>query len=99
MKVTVEFSGGMELLFGGVAEESIEIPSEFDGKPACVRNLIFWLRENKLKEKDDLFIQGNTIRPGILVLINDTDWELEDGPNYSLQESDVVTFISTLHGG
>jgi ubiquitin related modifier 1 len=38
-------------------------------------------------------------RPGILVLVNDTDWELEDGPDYVLQPKDSILFISTLHGG
>ncbi len=38
-------------------------------------------------------------RPGILVLINDTDWELEDGLEYVLRNKDTIVFISTLHGG
>ena len=38
-------------------------------------------------------------RPGILVLINDTDWELEGEGQYELKEGDEVVFISTLHGG
>lgn len=38
-------------------------------------------------------------RPGILVLINDTDWELEGEGEYKLQDGDEVVFISTLHGG
>ena len=38
-------------------------------------------------------------RAGILVLVNDCDWELLDGLNYALKDGDVVTFISTLHGG
>lgn len=38
-------------------------------------------------------------RPGILVLINDTDWELEGELDYQLQDNDEVVFISTLHGG
>jgi ubiquitin related modifier 1 len=38
-------------------------------------------------------------RPGILVLINDVDWELEDGLEYQLKNGDVIVFISTLHGG
>ena len=38
-------------------------------------------------------------RPGILVLINDTDWELEEEGNYVLENNDEVVFISTLHGG
>lgn len=38
-------------------------------------------------------------RPGILVLINDTDWELEGEGAYELKDGDEVVFISTLHGG
>lgn len=38
-------------------------------------------------------------RPGILVLINDADWELEGEEKYELQQGDNVVFVSTLHGG
>lgn len=38
-------------------------------------------------------------RPGILVLINDCDWELRDELDGELEDGDVVIFISTLHGG
>lgn len=38
-------------------------------------------------------------RPGILVLINDADWELEGEDEYVLQAGDTVLFVSTLHGG
>lgn len=38
-------------------------------------------------------------RPGILILINSTDWELEGELEYELVEGDEVVFISTLHGG
>lgn len=38
-------------------------------------------------------------RPGILVLINDTDWELEGEGDYKLKSGDEIVFISTLHGG
>jgi ubiquitin related modifier 1 len=38
-------------------------------------------------------------RPGILVLINDTDWELEGEGDYVVQNDDEIVFISTLHGG
>lgn len=41
----------------------------------------------------------NIRRPGILVLINDADWELEGEEEYILQERDNVLFVSTLHGG
>ncbi|KAL3026874.1 hypothetical protein AAZX31_03G016800 [Glycine max] len=38
-------------------------------------------------------------RPGVLVLVNDCDWELSGQLNTSLEDKDVVVFISTLHGG
>jgi hypothetical protein len=38
-------------------------------------------------------------RPGILVLINDADWELEGEAAYALQAKDSILFVSTLHGG
>lgn len=38
-------------------------------------------------------------RPGILVLINEADWELEGEGNYELKEDDKILFVSTLHGG
>jgi molybdopterin converting factor small subunit len=48
----------------------------------------------------DKRVHGNEYRrPGILVLINDTDWELEGELDYRLEDGDEVVFISTLHGG
>lgn len=39
------------------------------------------------------------VRPGILVLVNDCDWELFDCGAYQLKDGDTITMISTLHGG
>jgi len=44
-------------------------------------------------------LNAHSRRPGILVLINDTDWELEGEGDYVLQNDDEIVFISTLHGG
>jgi ubiquitin related modifier 1 len=38
-------------------------------------------------------------RPGVLVLVNEADWELEGLGEYILEEGDEIAFISTLHGG
>ena len=35
-----------------------------------------------MSEKEEMFAQADTVRPGIIVLINDTDWELEDQLDY-----------------
>jgi len=38
-------------------------------------------------------------RPGILVLVNDADWELEGEDKYEIEKGDNILFVSTLHGG
>ncbi|XP_061763403.1 ubiquitin-related modifier 1 [Nerophis ophidion] len=64
-----------------------------------MKQLLVWIQHNLLKERPHLFVQGHSVRPGILVLINDADWELMGELDYRLQEQDTVVFISTLHGG
>jgi ubiquitin related modifier 1 len=97
MHLTLEFAGGAELLFGKQKIHSIDLP---DNKTSwTIRTLLVWIRENLLRERPELFIQGESVRPGILVLINDTDWELLDGLNYQLKTNDNILFVSTLHGG
>eukprot|EP00699_Malawimonas_sp_californiana_P001028 EC714777.1.p2 GENE.EC714777.1~~EC714777.1.p2 ORF type:complete len:65 (+),score=9.17 EC714777.1:168-362(+) len=64
-----------------------------------MKELIAFVRDRMLAERPDLFVSGDTVRPGILVLVNDTDWELLGGLEYKLQDKDNVVFISTLHGG
>lgn len=64
-----------------------------------MEGLIDHLKRHHLKDKEEMFVQGNSVRPGIIVLVNDTDWELLDTTKYEIQERDNVAFISTLHGG
>ena len=52
-----------------------------------------------VKERVELFVMGESVRPGILVLVNNSDWELTGQLDYCLQQNDHITFISTLHGG
>uniref|UniRef100_A0A1E1WWI6 Ubiquitin-related modifier 1 homolog n=1 Tax=Amblyomma aureolatum TaxID=187763 RepID=A0A1E1WWI6_9ACAR len=93
----VEFGGGAELLFGNQKKHDVAVPS---GSQNCtLSDLIMWLKDNLLTAKEELFVQEKTVRPGILVLVNDTDWELLGGLNYELKSNDNVLFISTLHGG
>uniref|UniRef100_A0ABK0M1J9 Ubiquitin-related modifier 1 n=2 Tax=Rattus norvegicus TaxID=10116 RepID=A0ABK0M1J9_RAT len=74
--VEVEFGGGAELLFDGVKKHQVTLPGQEE--PWDIRNLLVWIKTNLLKERPELFIQGDSVRPGILVLINDADWELLD---------------------
>ena len=97
LNITVEFTGGAELLFGNVKKHRLSLPVQ--DKRWTLRLLINWVRQNMLKERPELFMQGENVRPGILVLVNDTDWELLGQLDYIIEEGDSVVFISTLHGG
>ncbi|RIB19350.1 ubiquitin-related modifier 1 [Gigaspora rosea] len=100
IKVNLTFSGGVELLFNNIKQKIIEIPSTINPpKPTTMKDLILWIKDNLLQERSELFVSGNTVRPGILVLINDTDWELEGELGYEIKDNDEIVFISTLHGG
>lgn len=76
-----------------------DTPSTGETKAADLEYLIYHLRDHVLKERPELFMENGTIRPGILVLINNTDWELEGEGSYQLCNNDEIVFISTLHGG
>ncbi|PRP77610.1 hypothetical protein PROFUN_00471 [Planoprotostelium fungivorum] len=95
MRLSIEFSGGLELLFGKKKQHSVEV----DKKEIVLRDLLQWIKENLLKERPELFLSQQTVRPGILVLINDCDWELMGGLDYKVEDKDELVFISTLHGG
>ncbi|KAN0094540.1 Ubiquitin-related modifier 1 [Tylopilus felleus] len=106
----IEFGGGLELLFGNQRAHTLSLPTLVPTSPADtapstpskstdVTYLIRHLRTHLLKERPELFVEGDTVRPGILVLINDTDWELEGEGAYELRNGDEIVFISTLHGG
>ena len=68
-------------------------------KPWTIKDLLAWIKIHLLKQRPELFMQDETIRPGILILVNDSDWDLLGNLKYELQQNDHVTFISTLHGG
>jgi ubiquitin related modifier 1 len=88
------FSGGLEMLFENKKALEIQVESTFS-----MKDLIEELRVKYLKEKEEMFFTNGSVRPGIIVLINDTDWELEETTAYKIQAGDRVAFISTLHGG
>ena len=99
MKIQVEFNGGLELLFENKKELGLDVSPAVGKDSFTILDLIVELRAKHLKEKEELFVQNSTVRPGIIVLINDTDWELEGTTEYVCQPNDKIAFISTLHGG
>ena len=98
LNINLHFSGGAELLVGDTKEHKITLPDQ-NGTKWNIKQLLIWIKDNILQQRPALFLKGETVRPGILVLINDADWLLLDELNYELEEHDTITFISTLHGG
>ncbi|UZP44666.1 hypothetical protein NXS19_012478 [Fusarium pseudograminearum] len=101
LSIDVEFSGGLEMLFSNKRQHALSIPAAGqDGKPADIAYLIDHLCQNVMDDsRKDLFVLDSHLRPGILVLINDADWELEGEEAYEIQSGDNILFVSTLHGG
>ncbi|XP_050514435.1 ubiquitin-related modifier 1 [Diabrotica virgifera virgifera] len=97
MKISIEFGGGAELLFGNKKSHDVDLPEKENSW--TIGNLLIWMKDNMLQERPELFLQDKSVRPGILVLVNDADWELMDTVNYLIQPNDKIIFISTLHGG
>ncbi|TPX34790.1 hypothetical protein SeMB42_g07264 [Synchytrium endobioticum] len=99
LNLKIQLSGGAELLFGNQKNIAVSMPCSSACDPPTVKDLLVYLKLHHLKERPELFVQGDTVRPGILVLINGADWELEGELDYVLKNEDEVVFISTLHGG
>ncbi|KAI5924267.1 ubiquitin related modifier 1 [Camillea tinctor] len=100
ISIQVEFSGGLEMLFSSQRRHSLSLPATEQGTPITIASLINHLCNHTMKDtRKELFILDDHLRPGILVLINDADWELEGEEAYELQNGDNILFVSTLHGG
>ncbi|KAH6987552.1 hypothetical protein BKA56DRAFT_479371 [Ilyonectria sp. MPI-CAGE-AT-0026] len=94
-------SGGLEMLFSHQRSHTLTIPAaDKDGRASTIAYLIDYLCDHVMDDsRKDLFVLDNHLRPGILVLINDADWELEGEEAYEVQSGDSILFVSTLHGG
>ncbi|EEQ32429.1 Ubiquitin-related modifier 1 [Microsporum canis] len=101
LDITVEFTGGLEMLFSNERTHRIALPSrDPSGAATNISYLVKYLIENVMKDqRKELFVIDDHVRPGILVLINDADWELEGEGAYEISNGDNILFVSTLHGG
>lgn len=98
MKVRIELSGGLELIFKK-KEFQLDFNNNSENSTVTIKDLVDELKKHILERPDFFLTKDGTVRPGILVIINDADWELFDKENTKLNDNDVVGFISTLHGG
>ncbi len=60
VKLIVELSGGLELLFGNVKHFDCDIPSPDSGL-LTMRTIISWVKSNLLKERVELFASGDSL--------------------------------------
>ncbi|KAH7650473.1 hypothetical protein FG379_003545 [Cryptosporidium bovis] len=95
--VRIEFSGGLEVITGNKSCIDVDLSCL---ESCSLKSLISYVRDNVVQFRKDQFVEtGTKIKPGIIVLVNNCDWEIVGGENYVLNDSDVITFIMTLHGG
>jgi len=99
MQLTLEFGGGLELLCNSVKIHNVSVDLQSGDEKLTMKDLLGWVRTNLIKERAEMFMKGDSVRPGVLVLVNDCDWELSGQLDTSLEDKDSVVFISTLHGG
>ncbi len=85
-------------MFEGKKKIDLELETRVD-KPWTLESLIEELKRNHLKEKEEMFVQGSSVRPGIIVLVNDTDWELLETVRYPWLPGTRSPLSLTLHGG
>ena len=88
MNVVLEFSGGAELLFGKTRQHKVQLP--LSESKWTIGRLLAWIKDNILEERPELFLKDPSsshldVRPGILVLVNDSDWELLGQTEYELE--------------
>ncbi|KAK2992287.1 hypothetical protein RJ640_020280, partial [Escallonia rubra] len=91
--------GGLELLCDSLKIHNVNVEPDAGEEKLIMKDLLKWVCTNLIKERPEMFMKGETVRPGVLVLVNDCDWELSGQLDTTLEEKDVVVFISTLHGG
>ncbi|KAG9129500.1 hypothetical protein Leryth_013072 [Lithospermum erythrorhizon] len=99
MQLTLEFGGGLELLCNSVKIHNVNVEPQGEKEKFTMKQLLAWVRTNLINERPEMFMKGDSVRPGVLVLVNDCDWELSGQLDTTLEEKDIVVFISTLHGG
>lgn len=76
LTVKIEFGGGLELLFSNQKSHKITIPAKTPAgekseseRPTDLRYLIFWLKDNLLKEREELFAENGTVYAVLLLFL------------------------------
>ncbi|KAH0933163.1 hypothetical protein HID58_010280 [Brassica napus] len=90
MQLTLEFGGGLELLCDSEKIHKVNVDLPNGVEELTMKDLLSWVRTNVIKERPEMFIKGDTVRPGVLVLVNDCDWELSGQLETTIEDKDVL---------
>ena len=66
LRLKIEFGGGLELLFSNQRTHLVTVPPvvpQGNGEegPVDINFLVHWLKDNLLKERPELFMEGRTV--------------------------------------
>lgn len=95
ISIHIDFEGGLQTDFQAPNGVDFQIPqgTKLHQLPSLLAQK-YITPEHPIK----FITEDGSVLPGILIMINDADSEIE-GLDVDLQNKDNVTFISTLHGG
>lgn len=95
ISVNINFEGGLDVDFKAPTGLKLSVD-----EGTLLKNAPTLLADKYLSQssRGNFITDDGSVRPGILVMINEVDSELEE-PDAVLKNGDNITFISTLHGG
>ncbi|WZZ40664.1 hypothetical protein YC2023_036923 [Brassica napus] len=96
MQLTLEFGGGLELLCDSEKIHKVNVDLPNGVEELTMKDLLSWVRTNVIKERPEMFIKGDTVRPGVLVLVNDCDWELSGQLETTIEDKDVIVLQNDI---
>ncbi|CAH1985790.1 unnamed protein product [Acanthoscelides obtectus] len=59
LKIALEFGGGAEVLVGNQKVHEVAFPSK--NKVWTIGDLLYWIKDNILKERPELFLQDGSV--------------------------------------
>eukprot|EP01054_Gregarina_sp_Poly1_P001374 Gregarina_sp_Poly_1__1373@NODE_133_length_13228_cov_89_141783_g119_i0_p6_GENE_NODE_133_length_13228_cov_89_141783_g119_i0NODE_133_length_13228_cov_89_141783_g119_i0_p6_ORF_typecomplete_len150_score22_42Urm1/PF09138_11/5e19ThiS/PF02597_20/0_0057_NODE_133_length_13228_cov_89_141783_g119_i011431592 len=104
MRICVSLFGGLELSIKE-KQKTFDIEIDSSGYEVDSVSLFEQIKYTMMIESKwlSLFADEDSLalRPGIVVLVNEVDWEIlkNSEGDVKLRDGDTVTLISTLHGG
>lgn len=91
----IVFRGGLE---DNTTSGRIEVSRNAENIKT-VRDLLLYIEKYHLKNGYKYFSTNGELEGGILCVVNNKDWDILQREDTLLGDTDVIHFISTMHGG